>query len=264
VRYAVIADIHANLHALEAVLSATEKADVDEYLVAGDLVGYGPFPNECVARVAELGASCVAGNHDLIALGALGDDRCIPLARTSLAWTRRVLGDAERAYLTALPRTINRSSIVVTHGSLSSPEEYTARRDQAMSQLEGLRSSHPDARLLVVGHTHRPWACDELGRVWRVGGEGSVPLGDVHVLVNPGAVGQSRELRVRARFGVVDTDGSMSFGAVNYDVDACRRALAERGLSTRAPHLRPSLMGSARRAARAVAYAAVPRRGPAR
>ena len=69
-RYGVLADVHGNLDALRAVLRALERHGVDRYLVAGDLVGYGPYPNECVAALAELPATCVAGNHDLIALGS--------------------------------------------------------------------------------------------------------------------------------------------------------------------------------------------------
>src|SRR3954447_24462817 len=86
-RFAVISDVHANLHALDAALAFLATQDVDGYLCAGDLVGYGPFPNECVRRVAALGGPCVAGNHDLIAIGRLSDERCIPLAQASLRWT---------------------------------------------------------------------------------------------------------------------------------------------------------------------------------
>ena len=67
-RYGVLADIHGNLHALEAALPVLERAGVDRYICAGDLVGYGPFPNECVEAISNLGAVCVAGNHDLMAL----------------------------------------------------------------------------------------------------------------------------------------------------------------------------------------------------
>ena len=99
-RYAVLADIHGNLQALDAVLAETRRQGVDGYLVAGDLVGYGADPNACVERVAALDAVCVAGNHDLIALGRLSADRCIPLAQASLRWTAAVLSDA----VASLPR----------------------------------------------------------------------------------------------------------------------------------------------------------------
>src|SRR2546423_13416772 len=97
--YGVIADIHANLHALDAVLRGIADDRVEGFICSGDLVGYGALPNECVARVAEIGAVCVAGDHDLIALGRLSDERCSRLARVSLRWTRGVLSDESRRYL---------------------------------------------------------------------------------------------------------------------------------------------------------------------
>ena len=145
-RYAVLADIHGNLHALDAVLAALKDAEVDGYLVAGDLVGYGPFPNECVERVAELDAACVAGNHDLIVLGQLSDERCIPLARTSLAWTRDVLRDDARAYLERLPRVVDTGRVVMTHGSLDDPSEYTRTPEQAVTQLGRLAAGASQRR----------------------------------------------------------------------------------------------------------------------
>ena len=90
-RYGVIADVHGNLPALEAVLDALQRIGVDAYACAGDLVGYGPEPNECVETVRKLGAATVAGNHDLIALGALSEDRCERLARESLPFRSAVL-----------------------------------------------------------------------------------------------------------------------------------------------------------------------------
>src|SRR5437764_6702900 len=112
------------------------RAGVDAYICAGDLVGYGPHPNECVEVTAELSGLTVAGNHDLIALGVLSDDRCIPLARDSQRWTQDVLRDDVRAHLASLPRNVVVPGVVVAHGSLDDPQEYVrhdaqARRDRA-------------------------------------------------------------------------------------------------------------------------------------
>jgi predicted phosphodiesterase len=102
-RYGVIADVHANLHALDAALAFLCSQKIDAYLCAGDLVGYGPQPNECVRRVLALPGRCVAGNHDLIAVERLGSEGCSRLAQASLSWTRRVLDDDVRALLADLP-----------------------------------------------------------------------------------------------------------------------------------------------------------------
>ena len=169
-RYAVLADIHGNLQALDAVLAETRRQGVDGYLVAGDLVGYGADPNACVERVAALDAVCVAGNHDLIALGRLSADRCIPLAQASLRWTAAVLSAQSRRFLAALPpRASAPDGIVVAHGSLSDPQEYVHSRQQALAQLRQLHEDHADARALALGHTHIPLAAAASRRLRPVG-----------------------------------------------------------------------------------------------
>jgi len=248
-RYAVLADIHANLPALRAALEACRRRGVDGYVVAGDLVGYGPEPNACVDVVASLDAVCVAGNHDLMALGRLSDERCIPLARESLAWTRRVLREDVRAFLAGLPgRAEAPGGVTVAHGSLDDPQRYVRRRHDAAEQL-GQLAPGGGLRVLVLGHTHIPLAYTPSGpRPAR----GVVRLAaDAVALLNPGAVGQSRELRARARALILDLDRrSAEFLRVPYDVAACERALTAAGLSPRSCHLRPSVPRAILREAR--------------
>jgi predicted phosphodiesterase len=93
IRYGVLSDVHGNLHAFQAVVNHLRRVGVDAWLCAGDLVGYGPHPNECVERVAGLGGIVVAGNHDLMALGRLDLGRQNSLVQVSQRWTRSVLTD---------------------------------------------------------------------------------------------------------------------------------------------------------------------------
>jgi predicted phosphodiesterase len=254
VRYGVLADIHGNLPALEAALANLQRRGVDRYLVAGDLVGYGPFPNECVAVVAALDAVCVAGNHDLIALGQLSDANCIPLARKSLEWTRRVLGTDARTYLEALPlRADVAGKVALAHGSLDDPAEYTLRPEQASSQLQRLELERPEIRILVLGHTHRPWACDDTPQAARLQRNGSLSLGNARWVLNPGAVGQSRGFRVRAHSAILNLEQStMTFESLAYDTQRCRDELRRQGLHPRSYQLRPSPVRRLRRIARRV------------
>ena len=97
-------------------------------MCAGDLVGYGPFPNECARRVASLGGLCVAGNHDLMALGRLGDERCVAVARTTIRWTRTVLDADVRELLAGLPLDARRDGIAVHHGAIGDPTRYVLDR----------------------------------------------------------------------------------------------------------------------------------------
>lgn len=244
-RYGVLADIHGNLPALRTAVARLRAEGVDRFLCAGDLVGYGPFPNECVELVAGLEPISVQGNHDLIALGHLSDERCIPLARASLAWTRRRLARSARDWLEALPARVELDRLVMAHGSLDDPECYIRDAAAAARELARLRDEWPQARVLILGHTH-------VARAWGPRGE---PLGgatravtalavDGPTLLNPGAVGQSRERLVRARCLVLDDERELAtFHAERYDVRGYRRALRGAGLSTESPQLSPTLSG---------------------
>ena len=238
-RFGVIADVHANLHALDAALAFLAEQDVEAYLCAGDLVGYGPFPNECVRRVRELRGVCVAGNHDLIVLGRLSDERCVPLARDSLRWTRGVLDPETRAFLAGLPLGASAGAVAVRHGSVADPQEYVLTEEQAAASLSDIRREDPCAAVLILGHTHRPMAFGERSGWLLRGSTGSLglPAGEPIVL-NPGAVGQSRARDARARVAVLDTTArEATFHAIRYDVDACRRALQDRGLPSQSVHV---------------------------
>jgi predicted phosphodiesterase len=241
-RYGVIADVHANAHALGAALDFLATEQVERYLCAGDLVGYGPAPNECVRRVLALPGWCVAGNHDLIAVGRLGDERCIPLAKASLRWTRGVLDDDVRELLAELPLGAGPDGVAVRHGSLSDAQAYVVTDKQARDCLEELRRTMPATHLLVLGHTHRPMAFSPRHGALLRSGTGQIDLPrDEPILLNPGAVGQSRSADARARVLVLDTAArAASFHALDYDVEGCRQALLERGLPANSCHLRRS------------------------
>src|SRR4051795_4414531 len=100
-RVAVVSDIHSNLHALEAALTAIEAEAPDELWCLGDLVGYGPRPNECCAAVADRADVCLAGNHDLVVLGTLDIADFAGDAAAAALWTREALSPKSRAFLTA-------------------------------------------------------------------------------------------------------------------------------------------------------------------
>lgn len=238
--YAVLADIHGNLPALQAAVDAARRAGAERFLILGDLVGYGAQPDACVELVASLDGVCIAGNHDLIALDRLPDDGCIPLARASLAWTRRVMAPSTRRYLEGLPLTAEvPGGVVLAHGKLDDPTAYTATTNAALEQLERLAELDAAARVLLLGHTHRPLAVG--GSRGRLAARGVVRLGDdERAVLNPGAVGQSRELLARARLLVLEPrQGRAEFLRIDYDARSARDALTAAGLSARGVHLRP-------------------------
>lgn len=239
-RYAVLSDVHANLHALRAVLADSEQQGVDEHVFAGDVVGYGPFPNECVELLHARRVVCVAGNHDLIAAGLLDTEACSPFAKEALAWTRQELREDVLQILTRLPSTVTCDDLVVTHGSLDSPVEYVRSEQRASALLRELSRRAPRAAVLVLGHTHLPWVYSaEHGTLLR--GRGSTTLrGSQPHLLNPGSVGQSRDRSPEARYAIFDAGTrTVSIRSVAYDVDACRRALSERHRPVTSCHERP-------------------------
>ena len=252
-RFGVLSDVHGNLPALEATLSALRRQDVDTYIHLGDLVGYGPFPNECIEVVAGLEPVGVAGNHELIVLGRLSPENCWKLAQESLAWTATVLTAHSRAYIESLPRRATPAeTVIATHASLKDPEEYVITAEQAAAQLELLRHEAPTANLLLVGHTHRARAYAFAKGESRLGRH-PLSLDDEIWLLNPGSVGQSRGRRVCATCMVLDLKRrEVTLISLPYDVDRVRRELRRHGLNTKSYHLRASRIGSLREAAQAV------------
>lgn len=244
-RLGIIADIHANWHALEVALSTLQREGMDAYVCAGDLVGYGPLPNECARRVRDLGAVCVAGNHDLIALERLPDDQCIPLARESLAWTRAVLAPDVREYLSALPGSAAPApGVRMAHGSLTDPRCYVTKPEQAEAQLAAVRELDPETRVLILGHTHRSWMFEQGCGARAISFGEAVPLpAGRPVLINPGSVGQSRDRSPQVRFALLDLDAAVvTFYSEPYDVRACRIALQRAGRPVNSCHLVPTLL----------------------
>src|SRR2546426_10248525 len=121
-RVLIISDIHANLAALEAVLREAEGGGaIDTVWSLGDSVGYGPQPSECVARLRQVNALMVAGNHERAATGAISTDDFNPDAAAAAQWTMEHLDDAERAFLDSLPEVAIEGDFTLVHGTLRDP-----------------------------------------------------------------------------------------------------------------------------------------------
>ena len=137
-RVAVISDIHGNLHALEAVLEAIDADEPDALWCLGDLVGYGPQPNRCTTAVAARAELCLAGNHDLAALGELPIEEFSPDAAASAEWTRGVLTAETRAFLGRSSRRASASGVELFHGSPVDPVwDYVLSGEAARGELRG-------------------------------------------------------------------------------------------------------------------------------
>ena len=234
-RIAVLSDIHANLAALEAV--SADLPPTDEVWVLGDIVGYGPQPNEVIATLQAMGARSVLGNHDGAAIGQVDAASFNPDARTAIEWTAEAVDGNGRAYLAALPEIRRDGGMTGVHGSPRDPVwEYITDRRVAAINLD-----HFDTRLCLFGHTHVPvlFAANGGEIETRPGLPGTaVELDCERALVNPGSVGQPRDGLPDAAYAILDTGeadggGTVEFRRVRYDVERTQRLMREVGLPAR-------------------------------
>jgi diadenosine tetraphosphatase ApaH/serine/threonine PP2A family protein phosphatase len=228
-RVAVISDVHGNRHALEAVLAAVADEQPDEVWCLGDLVGYGPRPNECCAIVAAHADLCLAGNHDLVVLGALDSADFAGDAVAAALWTRGVLAEDAREYLAGLEPSATRPGVELFHGSARDPVwEYVLSEEAASATLEATT-----APLVLVGHSHVALAIGLDGE--RLGGGlapagAEVDLGAGRRLLNPGSVGQPRDGDPRAAYLVIEPGRGARFERVDYPIERTQAEMREAGL----------------------------------
>jgi predicted phosphodiesterase len=229
-RVAVISDIHANRHALDAVLAAVDTASVDELWCLGDLVGYGPKPTECVRAVAARSDLCLCGNHDLGAIGTIDLQEFSGDAARGVVETLPLLDADSRSYLASLQPTGERAGAGLFHGSPDDPVwEYVLSGAAALAALQATKTN-----LVLVGHTHVPLAIS-LGDGVLAGGAAPdgrrVELDGKRWLLNPGSVGQPRDGDPRAAFLVLDLEAMHAeFRRVEYPIERTQAEIRALGL----------------------------------
>jgi putative phosphoesterase len=225
-RLAVITDIHANLPALHAVLARIDELEIDRVVCGGDLVGYGPHPNEVCALVQERQIPTIYGNYDFAIGRDLEDCGCAyvtphdrELGQQSVAWTLEHTDAAAKAFLRELPfdlrLTVGEHAVHVVHGSPRKVNEYLF--EEKPTRLYERLAAAEEADALVFGHTHKPWIRD---------------IGGVR-FVNCGSVGKPKDGDPRAAFAVLEpgTGGpSARIERVAYDAEAVAREVAAAGL----------------------------------
>jgi diadenosine tetraphosphatase ApaH/serine/threonine PP2A family protein phosphatase len=231
-RYLIVSDIHANLEALEATLSAA--GDVDRVLVLGDLVGYGADPNAVIDRVRSLrDAIIIRGNHDKVGAGIDTVESFNHLARHAIAWTASALTTDNRSWLAAIqagPLEID-DLVEICHGSPFDEDVYI------FDDLDARRAINVTTRpLCLFGHTHVPAAFCFRGDLQAIGPPRgarfrlSLEEGGRY-LVNCGAVGQPRDGDPRAAFGLLDTDAAaLTVLRITYDVATAQQKIIDAGL----------------------------------
>ena len=227
-RYGVFADVHSNQEALEVVLSFFEKEKIHNYICCGDLVGYGPSPNECIERGRNLkNLVIVGGNHDKATVGMKDTRWFNDFAARAILWTKRHLTCSNHGYLTRMNNAFDQSQFYLVHGSPRDPlDEYLLSPTQFQESLNFFKNA-----VCFVGHTHLPncFISDCLKRV-----KIKPPMArdiikiepDSQVLYNPGSVGQPRDGDPRASCAIYDTEeNTIKLYRLEYDVSAVQEKM---------------------------------------
>jgi predicted phosphodiesterase len=215
--YGVFADIHSNLEAFESVLLFLKDKKVERFICAGDVVGYGPNPNECVDLIRTIaGIDIVAGNHDLAACGLKDLKLFNEYAQKALVWTGNTLTQDNQIYLSELPRSLNKEDFSVVHGSpRQTTEEYLMSFNQYKENLPFLNSV-----ATFTGHTHIPLVISS-DVIKTLLGKAELVLNTANkYIINVGSVGQPRDSDPRAACGILDSDKMVfQIFRLEYDVD---------------------------------------------
>jgi putative phosphoesterase len=223
---AVITDIHANLPALQAALRRIDELGIERIYCGGDLVGYGPHPNEVCALIQERGIPTIYGNYDYAIARDLDDCGCAyitphdrELGQQSVAWTLEHTDARSKAFMRELPFdlrfAVGDAEVHLVHGSPRKVNEYLFE-DKPASLYERLAAAE-SARVMVFGHTHKPWTREHGGVLF----------------VNCGSVGKPKDGDPRAAFAILEgADGvpRVTIERVAYDAKAVAEEVAAAGL----------------------------------
>lgn len=234
-RYLVLTDIHANLEALDTCLAHAKAQGYDQTLVLGDLVGYGPDPNEVIERIQSLNpVAMIRGNHDKVACGLEQPEGFNAVARRAALWTFEVLAPANRTWLAALPKgpIIVDDLIQICHGSPVDEDAYL------FDELDAVRALKMSQRpLCLFGHTHYPVSFALIdGRVEVIGGPSSLDAPIIlqegsKYLINPGAVGQPRDGDARAAYAIADSTAKrVDLYRLPYPIEQTQAKVTKAGL----------------------------------
>jgi len=229
-RVGIFSDIHSNLHALNAVLSAIDEEEVDHLFCCGDVVGYGAFPNECCQILKDRKCPVIAGNHDHAALGITDISYFNDVAKNAVLWTREVLTKENEEFLRALPLTHRMDNIFLVHSSPYNPEEW----NYILTMGEARVNFHYfTEQFCFIGHSHQPFiiakkeedlSCPETPEIQI--------LDNRRYLINVGSVGQPRDRNPNACYVIVDFEKRyLQIKRIPYDIKEAQEAILGSGLS---------------------------------
>lgn len=230
-KYAIIADIHANLEALTAVLQDARAQNPSHYVCLGDVVGYNANPKECLKIIREMNVPCVKGNHDEYC--SIDDqlEGFNPNAAEAVHWTRRQLSPEDREWLRDLKYTKMVANFTIVHATLDVPQRWGYVFDKLQAAASFPYQTTP---VCFFGHTHVPVAFMR-DTVVRGGTFSKFKVDPAKkYFVNVGAVGQPRDNNPKAAYVIYDVDAAtIELRRVDYDIAAAQAKIREAGLPER-------------------------------
>lgn len=233
-RVLLVSDIHSNLEAFGAVLEdAARLGGFDEVWCLGDIVGYGPDPNECIELLRKYTYVSVVGNHDLAAVGRLSTRDFNQNAALAAQWTAAHLSPQHAEFLESLPEVAKKDDFTLVHGSLRRPVwEYVVSADAARATFRLMETP-----FCLVGHSHMPFICREGDSEYSFDPFPVVEgyyLDKDRLIINPGGVGQPRDGDPRTSYAVYDSDERTVQGIrVSYPIEVTQEKMRRAGLPQR-------------------------------
>ncbi len=227
---AIFSDIHSNLQAYEAFLKDAKNEGIEKYYCIGDIVGYGANPKECLNLTRQLNCPLVCGNHDWAVCGNLPLDYFNLYAKEAIEWTKSVVEESDKNYLSNLPFIFNEKELTLVHGSLDAPEDFNHILETSDAQES---FQFQNAKLCFIGHTHIPGVFLRTKNNYiNYTTEPQVSLDDgVSYIVNAGSIGQPRDGYWRGCYCVYDDEKDIvRFRRIEYDVKGAGKAIAKAGL----------------------------------
>jgi len=233
-RILIVSDIHANLTAFEAVLQ--EASNFDAIWCLGDLVGYGPDPNECIELIQTLpNLLCILGNHDSAVINRINPNSFNPEAKKAIQWTQKVLSKKNKAFLDRLPKTSIQNNVTIAHGSPRYPVwEYLLDPHTAMISFDYFETPY-----CFVGHTHIPAIFIlkneiDLFTIPKIPKPNQTLTLTERSIINPGSVGQPRDKDIRSAFALYDTENHQwDYRRVVYDIQSVQKRMRRAKLPER-------------------------------
>jgi diadenosine tetraphosphatase ApaH/serine/threonine PP2A family protein phosphatase len=231
-KYAIISDVHSNLEALAAAVEDIRASGADRIICCGDVVGYGPQPEECCAILKSAGIICTLGNHDAALIGRLSISGFNEYALKAIGINAELISADSKLYISSLPERLCENGILFVHGSPRDPvNEYLSSVDKLRNNIVLIKE-----RVCFHGHTHYPMVYSEnesgSGNVERPFDGFSISLAEnKKYIINVGSVGQPRDNDPRCCLVYFDTDtGVVVFRRIEYDVPAVQARMRAIGI----------------------------------